>query len=199
MAYKIMCKRSKCDNIIFGDGVMDEIIDLIKSDSKDLIFERQNIVTSHPHGLLMRGLSKMCGERLNNELSCGVHYRIYDSAEKELLHAMISYGEGEYSRTKFEVYYHNMTALDYEMWWWKNEDPELVSDTLTFFGELRKNQHKFKDYVVVFDFDDYFNTPKEFRRRKAVYPLPVVRGHSLWARVGERRAMRQIEQLQKAR
>ena len=195
MTYRIMCKRSKCDNVVFGDGVMDEIIDLIHSDSKDLIFERENIVTSHPHGLLMRGVSKMCGERLNNELSCGVHYRIYDSAEKELLHAMISYGEGEYSRTKFEVYYHNMPALDYEMWWWKNEDPELVSDTLTFFGELRKNQHKFKDYVVVFDFDDYFNTPKEFRRRKTVYPLPVVRGCSLWARVGERRAMRQVKNL----
>ena len=86
MTYRIMCKRSKCDNIIFGDGVMAEIIDLIHSNSKDLIFERENIVTSHPHGLLMRGLSKMCGERLNNELSCGVHYRIYDSAEKELLH-----------------------------------------------------------------------------------------------------------------
>lgn len=195
MTYRIMCKRSKCDNVVFGDGVMEEIFDLIRSDSKDLIFERLNIVTSHPHGLLERGLAKMCEERLNNELSCGVHYRIYDSGNKELMHAMIRYTEGQYSHTKFEVYYHNMPALDYEMWWFNNEDPELVSDTLTFFGALRKQSHKFKDRIVVFDFDDYFNTPREFRRRKAVYPLPTANGGSMWARIGERRALRQVKNL----
>lgn len=195
MSYRIMCKRSKRDNVIFGDGVMQEIIDLVNSKDKNLYFVRESIVTSHPHCLLVRGLAKMCEERLTNYLSCGVHYRIYDSEHKELMYAMISYTEGQYGNTKFEVRYHNMPALDYEMCWFTNEDPELVSDTLTFFGMLRKKSHKFKDRIVLFDFDGYFNTPREFRRRNAVYPLPVANGGSIWARIGEHRAMRQVKRL----
>lgn len=199
MAYKIMCKRSKCDNIIFGDGVMQEIIDLIDAKDKNLSFVRENIVTSRPHGLLANLLAKTCDERLDNELSCGVHYKIYDSNYEELMHAMISYSESEYSHTEFEVRYHNMPALEYTVYKYDEYDPELYSDILVFFGALRKKSHKFKDRIVVFDFDDYLNTPREFRRRKVVYPLPTANGGSVWARIGERRAMRQIEQLQKAR
>ena len=199
MAYKIMCKRSKCDNIIFGDGVMQEIIDLIDAKDKNLSFVRENIVTSRPHGLLANLLAKACDERLDNNLSCGVHYKIYDSNYEELMHAMICYSKSEYSHTEFEVRYHNMPALEYTVYKYDEYDPELYSDILTFFGTLRKKSHKFKDRIVVFDFDDYFNTPREFRRRKAVYPLPTANGGCVWARIGERRAMRQIEQLQKTR
>jgi len=199
MAYKIMCKRSKCDNIIFGDGVMQEIIGLINSKDKNLYFVRESIVTSHPHCLLVRGLAKAFHERLDNELSCGVHYKIYDSENEEIMHAMISYSESEYSHTEFEVRYHNMPALEYTVYKYDEYDPELYSDILVFFGALRKKSYKFKDRVVVFDFDDYFNTPHEFRRRKAVYPLPTANGGSVWARIGERRAMRQVKKLQKTR
>lgn len=196
MAYRIMCKRSKCDNIIFGDGVMQEIIDLINSNSKDLSFERQDTVTSHRHLLLINLLAKMCEEKLNNNLTCGIHYRIYDRTGKELMHAMISYFEGEFGHTTFEVYYHNMPALEYTMNWYTNKDEELVSNTLAFFTLLHKKSYKFKNYTTVFDFDGYFNTPREFRNRLTVYPLPIARGRNVWARAGERRALRQVKRLQ---
>lgn len=195
MTHKLMCKRSKYDNIIFNDGVMQEIIDLINSDSKNLSFERQDIVISHRHCLLVNLLSKMCEERLNNNLVCGVHYKIYDSGKK-IMHAKLFYNEGEYAPTEFEVYYHNMPALQYTMYRFNDQDQELISDTLTFFNALREKSWKFKKYITLFDFDSYFNTPKEFRRRQAVYPLPIAQGNSIWARAGERRALRQVRRLQ---
>ena len=195
MSYRIMCKRSKCNNVIFGDGVMQEIIDLINSKSKNLDFVREDIVTSHRHCLLENLLAKMCEYRLDNTLSCGVHYKIYDSG-KEIMCAKIIYSEHKYSNIEFEVYYRGMPALLYEMYPWDDGDPELISDTLTFFDALRKKSHKFKNFITTFDFDGYFNTPSFLRRRYAVYPLPQARGWSLWARAGERRAMRQVRRLQ---
>lgn len=195
MTHKLMCKCSKYDNIIFNDGVMQEIIDLIDSKSKNLSFKREDIVISHRHCLLVNLLSKMCEEKLNNNLVCGVHYKIYDS-EKKIMHAKILYSEREYGHTEFEVYYHDMPALQYTMYHFNNKDQELISDTLTFFNALRKKSQKFKNYITLFDFDGYFNTPKELRRRQTVYPLPVAQGSSIWARIGERRALRQVKRLQ---
>ena len=189
-----MCKRSKAYNIVFADGVMQEVIDLINSKSKDLFFERRDIVTSHNHSLFTKLLAKIGEFKLLNYLSCGVHYRIYEQ-DKEILCAKVLYSEGEFGNTEFTVDYRGMPALQYKLYCW-NIDSEAISDTIAVFDELRKNNRKFKNFVGVFDFNGYINTPS-FLRPRGTLPIPFFRGHDRWARVGVRRAMKQVKLLQK--
>ena len=70
MAIRYMCKRSEKYNVVFADGVLQEVIDLINSKSKNLIFEKRDIVTSYNHSWITKLLCKIGDYKQPTRFGC---------------------------------------------------------------------------------------------------------------------------------